>query len=201
MLFTAASSPDGRASALFPLAGPVHCELLSSRHAIDEAQRTIARKAPARTQALNAVLQIVHRVPEADPRLRHRAAALDLPPGDEPIRAGRSRLSCEPARHWRQETLRTRRRTATRPRTGRDPRRSARSGARHRPPAGGGPNETLMIESSEWLPRPQSFTPRSDVEPFSGTRETPPPTPTLRRPLNRSRPRSHRSPVISTERP
>jgi predicted nucleic acid-binding protein len=87
VLFTAAYSPDGRASALFLLAGREHCELLSSRHAIDEAQRNIAREAPARTEALNALLQIVHRVPEADPRLCDWAATLDLPPGDAPILA------------------------------------------------------------------------------------------------------------------
>ncbi len=87
VLFTAAYSPDGRSSALFLLAARGHCDPISSRHAIDEAERNIARKAPAREEALGELLQVVRRVPEADPRLRAWAAALGLPPGDTPILA------------------------------------------------------------------------------------------------------------------
>jgi len=87
VLFAAANSPDGRSAALFALAGEALCSLTSSRHAIDEAARNLALKAPEATPALERLLALLEVVPEADPRLVAWAAEPGLPANDAPILA------------------------------------------------------------------------------------------------------------------
>jgi predicted nucleic acid-binding protein len=87
VLFAAAYSPNGRSGALFALAGEGLCSLSSSRHAIDEAARNLALKAPDTTPALERLLALLEVVPEAGPRLVAWAAELGLPANDAPILA------------------------------------------------------------------------------------------------------------------
>ena len=87
VLFAAAYSPNGRSAALFALAGEGLCSLSSSRHAIDEAARNLALKAPDTMPAFERLLALLEVVPEADPRLVAWAAELGLPANDAPILA------------------------------------------------------------------------------------------------------------------
>jgi len=87
VLFAAAYSPKGRSAALFALAGEGLCSLASSRHAIDEAARNLALKAPDTMPAFERLLALLEVVPEADPRLVAWAADLGLPANDAPILA------------------------------------------------------------------------------------------------------------------
>lgn len=87
VLFAAAYSPDGRSAVLFALAGDVLCALSSSRHAIGEASRNLALKAPEATPELERLLALVDIVPEADSRLVAWAADSGLPANDAPILA------------------------------------------------------------------------------------------------------------------
>ena len=85
VLFAAAYSPEGRSALLFVLAGEGLCSLASSRHAMDEASRNLAIKAPERISASERPLALVAIVPEADPRLVEWAGELGLPANDAPI--------------------------------------------------------------------------------------------------------------------
>lgn len=87
VLFTAAYSPEGRSAALFALAGSGVCSLVSSRHAIDEARRNLALKAPGAMPAFERFTALLAVVPEAGPGIVVWAARQGLPPNDAPILA------------------------------------------------------------------------------------------------------------------
>ena len=87
VLFAAAYSPEGRSAAFFSFAGEGVCSLASSRHAIDEAARNLALKAPDTMPEFERLLTLLEVVPEADPRLVACAADLGLPANDAPILA------------------------------------------------------------------------------------------------------------------
>jgi predicted nucleic acid-binding protein len=87
VLLSAAHSPSGRAAALLRLARAGHCRLVTSRHAIEEAARNLAVKAPDREPDLAAALAAVDTVTEAAPRIVSWAAASGLPECDAPVLA------------------------------------------------------------------------------------------------------------------
>jgi predicted nucleic acid-binding protein len=87
VLFTAAYSPEGRSAALFALAGSGVCSLVSSRHAIDEACRNLALKAPSAIPAIERLVALLEVAPEAGPGIVAWAARQGLPPNDAPILA------------------------------------------------------------------------------------------------------------------
>lgn len=87
VLFTAAYSPEGRSAALFALAGSGVCSLVSSRHAIDEACRSLALKAPSAVPAIDQLVALLEVASEAGPEIVAWAARQGLPPNDAPILA------------------------------------------------------------------------------------------------------------------
>jgi predicted nucleic acid-binding protein len=87
MLFAAAYPPEGRSAALFALAGSGACSLASSRHAIGEAFRNLALKAPETLPAFERLLELVEVVPEAGPEIVAWATRHGLPANDAPILA------------------------------------------------------------------------------------------------------------------
>jgi len=87
VLFTAAYSPEGRSAALFALAGSGMCSLVSSRHAIDEACRNLALKAPSAISAIEQLVALLEVAPEAGPGIVAWAVRQGLPPNDAPILA------------------------------------------------------------------------------------------------------------------
>jgi predicted nucleic acid-binding protein len=87
VLFTAAYSPEGRSAALLTLAGSVVCSLASSRHAIDEAGRNLALKAPESMPAFEQLMGLLEVVPEAGPGIVAWAEQQGLPAYDAPILA------------------------------------------------------------------------------------------------------------------
>lgn len=87
VLFAAAHSPDGRARALFELAGLGLCTLVTSPHAVEEARRNVAVKSPVSLDTLEELFTTIERVTEPGPRLVTWAADQGLPPTDAPILA------------------------------------------------------------------------------------------------------------------
>lgn len=87
ILFSAAWHEDAAARLLWDLARTGHCELLSSRLAVEEARRNIERKRPNRSVSLESLVSSVSvgREPAED----HLTAAEshDLPSKDVPILA------------------------------------------------------------------------------------------------------------------
>jgi hypothetical protein len=65
VLFGAPYSPEGRSAALFSLAGEGLCSLASSRHAIEEAARNLALKAPDTMPEFERLLALLEVAPEA----------------------------------------------------------------------------------------------------------------------------------------
>ena len=87
VIFSAACSPTGRASALFRLAGVGRCALAASRHVVEEARRNLAVKADHRLDRLEELLEPVDVGPEAPPDVAAWAAARGLPANDAPVLA------------------------------------------------------------------------------------------------------------------
>ncbi len=87
ILFSAAHSPEGGAWKLLRLSEAGHCELMTSQHAIFEAERNLALKSASGGAAFDRVLISVHRTPEAGPGLVAWAVSLGLPENDAPILA------------------------------------------------------------------------------------------------------------------
>lgn len=87
ILFSAAHSSEGGARELIRLFEAGHCELMTSQHAIFEAQRNLTLKSPSGAEALNQILKTVHRFPDAGPRLVAWAMSLGLLENDAPILA------------------------------------------------------------------------------------------------------------------
>ena len=87
VLFSAALTADGRARALFDLAGPKEMTLLASPHAIAEAIRNIELKYPDRVEELQALVERLSVTLEATPSMAERAARQGLPAEDAPMLA------------------------------------------------------------------------------------------------------------------
>jgi predicted nucleic acid-binding protein len=87
ILFSAAHSPRGGARELLYLAEAGHCELVTSQHAIFEAERNLKLKSPTAAGDFSRVLKTVHRVPGAGPAVVAWARGLELPENDAPILA------------------------------------------------------------------------------------------------------------------
>ena len=87
ILFSAAHSPEGGAHDLIMLSEAGYCELLTSQHAIFEADRNLTLKSPSGAEAFHQVLKTVHRLPDAGPGLFAWAVSLGLPESDAPILA------------------------------------------------------------------------------------------------------------------
>lgn len=87
VIFSAAYSPTGRASALFRLAGVERCALTVSRHVVEEARRNLAVKAEDRLDRLEELLELVTVGPEAPPNVVAWAAGRGLPANDAPVLA------------------------------------------------------------------------------------------------------------------
>jgi predicted nucleic acid-binding protein len=85
ILFSAVHSPEGGARELFKLSAASHCDLVSSQHAIFEAQRNLLVKSPSRAADFERILRMVLRVSDAGPRLVAKARGLGLPQNDAPI--------------------------------------------------------------------------------------------------------------------
>ena len=64
-----------------------HCELVSSKHAISEAERNLKLKSPSAADGFSEVLRFVHLFPDVGPRLVAWAKSLGLPDNDAPILA------------------------------------------------------------------------------------------------------------------
>jgi len=87
ILFSAAHSPGGGARELIKLSDAGHCELITSQHAIFEAERNLTLKSPLGPETLDEILGNVRRTPDAGPGLVAWAARLGLPENDAPILA------------------------------------------------------------------------------------------------------------------
>ncbi|MCP4899446.1 MAG: PIN domain-containing protein [bacterium] len=87
VIFAAAYSAEGRARALFMIAGVGRCTLIASQHAIAEARRNVTMKAPHATEELEELLRKVQTVAEGGPGLLAWAAGHGLPENDAPILA------------------------------------------------------------------------------------------------------------------
>jgi predicted nucleic acid-binding protein len=87
ILFSAAHSPNGGARQLFELAAAGKCELVSSRHAVLEAQRNLRLKSSSTRKQVNEVLQSLELFPDVGSSLVSWAIGLGLPDNDAPILA------------------------------------------------------------------------------------------------------------------
>ena len=87
ILFSAAHSPGGGARELVKLSDAGHCELITSQHAILEAERNLTLKSLPGPEAFDEILGNVRRIPDAGPGLVAWAARLGLPENDAPILA------------------------------------------------------------------------------------------------------------------
>ncbi len=81
VLFTAAHNPNGKAAFLFDALTAGHCELISSRFAIEEARRNIAAKYAQCLERLDELIEKVTEVPQPAPQ----KTLIDLPEKDQPI--------------------------------------------------------------------------------------------------------------------
>ena len=87
ILFSAVHSPEGGARELIRLSDAEKCELLTSQHAVFEAQRNLFVKSPKRVANFKKILKTVHRVSDASPNLVAKAGCFGLPENDAPILA------------------------------------------------------------------------------------------------------------------
>ena len=87
VLFLAATSPTGRAMALFRLAEMGRFKLCASSHAIEEARRNVAASAGDRLDDLDRLVQQIERIAEAPVKLVAWAGEQGLGPGDAPVLA------------------------------------------------------------------------------------------------------------------
>jgi len=87
ILFSAVHSPEGGARELIRLSEARHCQLLTSQHAIFEAQRNLSVKSPKRVADFEKILKTIHRVSDASPNLVAKAGSFGLPENDAPILA------------------------------------------------------------------------------------------------------------------
>ena len=87
ILFSAVHSPEGGARELIRLSDAEKCELLTSQHAVFEAQRNLFVKSPKPVANFKKILKTVHRVSDASPNLVAKAGCFGLPENDAPILA------------------------------------------------------------------------------------------------------------------
>jgi predicted nucleic acid-binding protein len=85
VLFSAAQNAEGRAAALFRLAGRGYCALIASPHAIEETRRNLELKHPKLLPRLERLLRAVVVCPECSPENAEWARAEVLPDKDAPI--------------------------------------------------------------------------------------------------------------------
>jgi len=85
VLFSAARDAEGRAAALFDLAGKGYCTLMASPHAAEEARRNLDLKHPKLAPRLEQLLRKVVLCPECSPLNAEWARAEKLPDKDAPI--------------------------------------------------------------------------------------------------------------------
>lgn len=87
ILFSAAHSTTAGARELFKLSDAGHCQLMTSQHAILEAQRNLLVKSPTGAADFKKILINVHRVSDVGPNLVAKAGSFGLPENDAPILA------------------------------------------------------------------------------------------------------------------
>lgn len=87
VLFSAAHRTENSVRAFFRLAGAGACELIASPFAVDEARRNIARKHPAKSSDLEALVAQLEICPEAAAEDVRWARSTGLPDKDAPILA------------------------------------------------------------------------------------------------------------------
>jgi predicted nucleic acid-binding protein len=88
VIFSAAHTPEGRSAALFALARRRLCRLVSSRYALDEARRNLARKKPSALDRFDEITNWVHLCAEADAARLERARSVGVAdPMDVPVLA------------------------------------------------------------------------------------------------------------------
>lgn len=85
VLFTAAHNLDGRSAALVRLASHRRCQLVASRHAIEEARRNLEVKHPDAIPRLEELLRVVTVCAECPSEKAEWARAHSLPEKDAPI--------------------------------------------------------------------------------------------------------------------
>jgi predicted nucleic acid-binding protein len=85
ILFSAARNAEGRAAALFDLAGRGYCTLIASPHALEEARRNLEVKHPTLLPRLQWLLQAVGVSQECSAENARWAHAQKLPDKDAPI--------------------------------------------------------------------------------------------------------------------
>ena len=85
VLFSAAQNEEGRAAALFDLAGRGYCALIASPHAVEEARRNLELKHPKLLRRLERLLRAVAVCQECLPENAEWARAEMLPAKDAPI--------------------------------------------------------------------------------------------------------------------
>lgn len=94
VLFSAAYRESGSVRAFFALASGHACQLVSSRHAIEEARRNLAIKHPERLTDLERLLEQVELTSEPHAATLEWAASIGLPPKDAPILAAAVDAHC-----------------------------------------------------------------------------------------------------------
>jgi predicted nucleic acid-binding protein len=87
VIFSAAHSPNGRALALFRLAGIDRCTLVASAHVVEEARRNLMVKSVHRLKELDTLISQLEMVAEAPPKIVAWAAGHGLPANDAPVLA------------------------------------------------------------------------------------------------------------------
>ncbi len=87
VIFSAAHNPTGNAQGIFRLAEKRRCELVTSRYALEEAERNIHIKYPDRTGDLQRLVPLLSVVAEALPNRIAWAAKQKLRLKDAPILA------------------------------------------------------------------------------------------------------------------
>jgi uncharacterized protein len=87
ILFSAAITPEGRARAIFELAGE-HATLLATDYAVEEARRNLERKYPSRLTELETLLEVVAILDAPPLQLVEELAPLVPDAADAPVLAG-----------------------------------------------------------------------------------------------------------------
>ena len=87
VLYLAATSPNGRAMALFRLSEKQRFTIVASSHVIEEARRNVAVSNGDRMEDLDRLVQQIERVSEAPAKVVSWASEHDLDAGDAPVLA------------------------------------------------------------------------------------------------------------------
>jgi predicted nucleic acid-binding protein len=87
VIFSAAHSPNGRALALFRLAGTGRCTLVGSAHVVEEARRNLMVRSADRKEEFDVLVGQLELVAEAPPKIVAWAGGHGLPANDAPVLA------------------------------------------------------------------------------------------------------------------